>query len=166
MSTVILIAALSANHVIGRDGDLPWKLDADWAHFRKVTDGWPMIQGRKSASSRHALYGKEDNIILTSAESLDISWPHRIAHSLQEAIQSVQSYEKVFVLGGEGVFHEAITFADEMMLTHVEVEVEGDACFPEFDAADWDAELVMDQAADAHNDHPFRIIHWRRKRTQ
>lgn len=158
--TIILIAALSSNHVIGKDNVLPWHLPADWDHFKSYTDGWPMIQGRSSAQSTESLHSNERNIILSSASSLDLSFDHEIAHSLEEGILRLSGYKQFFIIGGDTIFRQSIDLADEMVLTHVEVDVEGDAFFPEFNKIDWTPHLLFRKESDEAHSHAFEVIRW------
>ncbi len=161
-SHVVLIAALSTNHVIGLDNRLPWKLAADWAYFKKVTTGFPMIMGRTSAESEDALYSDTRNIILTSQAALEISFDHQVADSFDAAFQLLHDFPRVFVIGGENIFRQAISFADEMILTHVQGVFEGDAYFPTFDEEAWEKTILLSQEADNENSHPFQIVKWAR----
>ena len=158
--TIILIAALSTNHVIGKDNLLPWNLPADWEHFKSYTNGWPMIQGRTSAQSEEALYSNERNIILSSANKLDLPFEHEIAHSLNEGISRLSDCEQIFIIGGETIFRQSMDLADEMVLTHVEVEVEGDAYFPEFDRQNWTPNLLFRKEPDESHTHAFEVVRW------
>ncbi len=45
---IVLVAAIGDNSVIGRDGQLPWRLKSDLQHFRKVTLNRPVVMGRKT----------------------------------------------------------------------------------------------------------------------
>lgn len=161
---VVLISALSTNRVIGIDNRLPWNLAADWAYFKKVTAGFPMIMGRTSAESDDALYSDTKNIVLTSRSSLDIPFDHQAANSFDTAFQFLHEYPRIFVIGGEKVFNQAISFADEMILTHVQSPFEGDAYFPEFDQEEWQKTVLLVHDADENNSHSFEIVKWVRTR--
>lgn len=160
---IVLIAALSKNHVIGLDNRLPWRLAADWDHFKQVTAGYPMIMGRTSAESEDALYSDTQNVILTRRASVEIPFDHDVAHSFQQAFTLLHPYPTIFVIGGEKVFKEAVSFADEMILTHIDLECEGDTFFPQFVEEEWQKTVLMVQKADAHNSHPFEIVRWIRR---
>lgn len=161
-SHIVLIAALSTNHVIGIENRLPWQLAADWAYFKQVTAGFPMVMGRTSAQSEEALYSDTENIILTSRSSVDIDFDHKVANSFGSAFNILKDYPRIFVIGGEKVFTKAISFADEMILTHVHGVFEGDSYFPQFDQTKWQKSILLSQEADEENSHPFEIVKWRR----
>lgn len=160
---IVLIAALSSNHVIGLDNRLPWKLATDWAYFKQVTAGYPMIMGRTSAESEDALFSDTHNVILSSRSSIEVTFDHQIADSFDSAFQLLASHPRVLVIGGENVFRQALPFADEMILTHIQAEFEGDSFFPVFEKANWERKVLLTQKADEENSHPFDIVSWTRK---
>jgi len=130
-----LIAAVASNGVIGKGGDLPWRLSDDLKRFKKLTMGHPIVMGRKTFDSiGRALPGRK-NIVITR----DTSWSFEgveVAHSLDEAL-SLAGEGEVFVIGGGEIYRQALPMASRMYLTLLAREVEGDAVFPEYDAAEW-----------------------------
>lgn len=119
-----------------------------------------MIQGRTSAQATESLHSNERNIILSSATSIDLSFEHEIAHSLEDAISRLSDYKQFFIIGGETIFRQSMELADEMVLTHVEVEVEGDAYFPKFDQSEWKAHLLSRHETDQDHAYSFEVIRW------
>jgi dihydrofolate reductase len=133
--TITVLAAVGANLVIGRDGQMPWHLPEDLAHFKAVTMGYTMVMGRKTYDSiGRALPGRRTIVITRQpgwhAPSVEV------AHSLPEAL-ALAGPADVFVIGGSEVYREAMPYADQMLLTEVEQSPEGDAFFPAFQASDW-----------------------------
>lgn len=122
-----------------------------------------MVMGRTSAESEDALYSDIQNIILTSQPSIDIDFDHKVAESFDSAFNSLIDYPRIFVIGGEKVFNDAISFADEMILTHVHGEFEGDTYFPKFDKMEWKKTVLMTHGADQDNSHPFEIVRWEKR---
>ena len=133
--TIILIAAVGANHVIGREGEMPWHLPEDLAHFKATTMGHTLVMGRKTYDSiGRALPGRR-TVVMTS----QIGWHApsiEVAHSLAEAL-ALAGPTEVFIVGGGQVYREAIPFADQLMLTEVDQSPEGDAVFPTIDPEHW-----------------------------
>ncbi|MDP5171396.1 MAG: dihydrofolate reductase [Bacteroidia bacterium] len=160
---VIIIAALSKNHVIGKDNKLPWSLPGDWKHFKEVTHGYPMIMGRLSAESEDALYSDVFNVVLTSQSRLDLGWPYVVANSFAGALDLVQGFDKVFVIGGQRVFEEALPVANRLELTHVDAVVDGDTFFPDFDQTIWDHDEGIAFRGVEGNSHDFIILKWKRR---
>ena len=45
---ISIIVATDKNNLIGKDNDLPWRIPADLAYFKKVTLGSTIVMGRKT----------------------------------------------------------------------------------------------------------------------
>jgi dihydrofolate reductase len=134
---VALVAAVARDGVIGRDGGLPWRLPEDMAHFRSVTIGQPVVMGRRTWESLpvrfRPLPGRR-NVVVTRNASWHEDGAERSA-SLDEALQLLAGVERVSVIGGGELFSAALPIADELLLTEIDLDVEGDTFFPEFDRA-------------------------------
>ena len=140
MKTVI-IAALSKNRVIGRDNSIPWHYPADMKHFRRTTNGHPVVAGRKTYESFQVrpLPGRL-NFILSRNPAYISDEGVIICQDLQHAITTARQRDaqKLFILGGAEIYNLALPLIDEMILTHLPIEVEGDAYFPAWDKSEWE----------------------------
>ncbi|MDR3311808.1 MAG: dihydrofolate reductase [Spirochaetaceae bacterium] len=127
---IIIIAAISENRVIGKDGGLPWHIPDDLRHFRELTDGCPCIMGRKTYESlpNRPLPNREN--IVVSSQLREYGAGVRVFPSLEEAIGYCKDRGKVFVCGGGSLYNRAIALADTIELTLVHRTVEGDTWFP------------------------------------
>ena len=133
--TITVLAAVGANLVSGRDGDMPWHLPQDLAHFKATTMGHTMVMGRKTYDAiGRALPGRR-TIVITRQKGWHAPGVE-VAHSLADAL-ALAGPTEVFVIGGGQVYREAIPFADQMMLTEIDQSPEGDAFFPPFEADHW-----------------------------
>jgi dihydrofolate reductase len=152
-----LIAAMSSNRVIGNKGRLPWgHLPKDWAHLFEVTDGIPMIMGRKSYDTPDRVASPNSlNIVVTSQADFPLDIGFERANTLDAALQIVenQNFKEVFVIGGGTIFEQIINKADKIFLTVVHAEFEGDAFFPEFSEKDF--KLIQRQNFDADEQHKY-----------
>ncbi|MBI2970919.1 MAG: dihydrofolate reductase [Candidatus Aenigmarchaeota archaeon] len=137
MSTIIVIAAVSENNVIGKGGKLPWNIPEDLQRFRQLTLHSPVIMGRKTYESLPVKPLKDrTNIVLTR----DKNYSPRgciVKHSLQDALEYCKQYGKVFIIGGQSVFEEGMKIADVVELTRVHKNYDGDAFFPEMVPDEW-----------------------------
>ena len=153
--TIILLAAVGANHVIGREGEMPWHLPEDLAHFKATTMGHTLVMGRKTFDSiGRALPGRR-TVVMTS----QIGWHApsvEVAHSLAEAL-ALAGPTEVFIVGGGEIYQQAMPFADQLMLTEVDQSPEGDVVFPTIDPAHW-----RETARQAHEG--FAFVTYERKR--
>ncbi|MBS0436968.1 MAG: dihydrofolate reductase [Proteobacteria bacterium] len=142
-----LIAAVARNRVIGRGGELVWRESADQQHFRRVTLGCPVIMGRKTWDSLPARFrplpGRR-NIVVTRNAGWHAEGAER-AGSLAEALRLAQDAAKVFVIGGAELYALALPQADELVLTEIEAELDGDVFFP-----DWPRERFALAASEPH----------------
>ena len=156
-----LVVARAANGVIGRDGDLPWRLKSDLALFKANTLGKPVIMGRKTWDSllKKPLPGRM-NIVLTRDGSFEPT-NAVVCESFLEAVQMAKEQaeddgvDEVCVIGGRALFEMALPKAKRLYLTEVDATVEGDVTFPEFDEAPWTQVRREEHPAGEGDDHAF-----------
>lgn len=160
---VVLVAALANDGVIGRDGALPWRLPDDLRHFRQRTLGRPVILGRKTWESiGRALPGRL-NLVVTRQPAY-VAEGAEVVHDVDEALARAArtGADEACVIGGGEIYALTLPRADELVLTHVDADVEGDARFPAFDASQWTVVEEHAHPADARHAHAFRIVVYRR----
>jgi len=137
MSEIIIIAAVSKNGVIGKDGNIPWKIKEDFQHFKKLTLGYPVIMGRKTWDSLPKKPLKDRlNIVLTRQEDFKPEGAV-VKKSLEEAVDYCQNYGKIFIAGGQSAYEKALPIADRLELTKIQRDYEGDSYFPIVNWEDW-----------------------------
>ena len=129
-----LIVAMDHGRLIGRAGDLPWRIPADLKRFKQITMGTPIIMGRRTHVSIGCPLPGRKNIVVTRNPSFQ-SEGCLIAHSLPEALSAAG--EDAFVIGGASLYGEALATADIVHLTVVHTELDGDTYFPPFDLTCW-----------------------------
>ena len=135
---ISLIAALGKNRAIGKDNGLIWKLPGDLPRFKALTQGHPVIMGRKTWESlperSRPLPGRA-NIVITRDSSY--AAPGAIlAQSFPEALSRARDAEgadEIFAIGGQQVYECALPFASRLYLTLVDAEKEADAFFPAYE---------------------------------
>jgi len=156
-----LVVARAANGVIGRDGDLPWRLKSDLALFKANTLGKPVIMGRKTWDSlpRKPLPGRM-NIVLSRDGSFEPT-NAVVCESFLEAVQMAKEQaeddgvDEVCVIGGRALFEMALPKAKRLYLTEVDATVDGDVTFPEFDESAWTQVRREEHPAGEGDDHAF-----------
>ncbi len=165
---ITLIAAVAENGVIGRDLDMPWKLSTDLKRFKALTMGKPMIMGRKTFLSvgERPLPGRPHIIISRNPDyrpdGVDVVSSLEVALSLAKNKAQALGVDEVFVAGGGEIYRQAMPFADQLSVTHVEVSLEGDTFFPQIDLAVF--EKIDETAAPAgdKDNYPVRFATYRR----
>ena len=159
---MFLIYAVASNGVIGRENTLPWRLPADLKRFKALTMDKPMIMGRKTWESlpRRPLPGR-DNIVL-SRDGQYAAPGARVYTSIDAAIEAAKGLARVagkaevFVTGGSAIYANALPFSDRLYITEVDVELDGDASFPEFDEAEFEETRRDRKSTRLNSSHPSR----------
>ncbi len=136
MTTISLIVATANNGVIGINNTLPWHLPEDLKRFRALTTGHHIVMGRKTYESLGRLLPNRVTVIVTRNKSYKVEGA-LIAHSLQEAVKLCKNDDEVFIIGGAELYKEGLKVAQQLYVTEVDLDVQGDAFFPEFDLQDW-----------------------------
>ena len=129
---LILIAAMAANRVIGRNNAIPWQIPEEIAHFKATTMGHPLIMGRKTYVSIGGPLPGRRNIIVTANPSFQAHPDCTVAVSLAQAIALCEGAEKVFVIGGAQLYQAALPLAHTLILTVIGKDFVGDTFFPDF----------------------------------
>lgn len=164
---VVLIAAVSENNVIAKDGEMPWKLSSDLKYFKNQTWGLPVLMGRKTLDAfggGKPLPGRL-NIILTHNKDLNPDGVV-IVTSLKDAefIAQQNDYNVLMVIGGGQIYSQTIDKADKLLVTRVHKTIEnGDTFFPTIDEKKWKLTSNQDFPADAKNSDPYSFQVWERK---
>ena len=132
-----LIVARSKNNVIGRNGEIPWKIKGEQKQFRELTTGNVVVMGRKSYEEIGHPLPNRKNIIVSKSKTFTGENLVTVG-SLQEALD-ISRDENVYISGGYGLFKEALPLVDKMYITEVDITVDnGDVFFPEFDGNEFD----------------------------
>ncbi len=126
---LILIAAVTAKRVIGIDGRLPWHISGDLKRFKLLTTGHTVLMGRRTYESIGRPLPNRRNVVLTSGTIPGIE----TYASLDAALDALKDEEKVFVIGGGQLYAQSLARADELLLTVVEGDFEGDTFFPPYE---------------------------------
>ncbi|MBL8318510.1 MAG: dihydrofolate reductase [Burkholderiaceae bacterium] len=167
--TLALIAAVARNGVVGRDGRLPWHIPQDMAHFKAVTAGCPVIMGRRTWDSlppRFRPLPGRLNIVVTRQASWRADGAHSVRSldaAVDRASQACAPGQRIFVIGGAELYAQALPLADELELTEVLRDFDGDARFPA-----WNREAFVEARRERHAAEgelpPFDFVTYRRSK--
>ncbi len=162
---IALVVARARNGVIGRDGDLPWRLRSDLQRFKTITMGKPCLMGRSTWESLplRPLPGRL-NLVL----SRDLSYEEKgkakgavVCANLSDALDIAREtaeddgVDEVCVIGGTALFEATLARAKRLYITEVEAEPEGDAHFPAFDESAFREVSIERHDAGEKDDHAF-----------
>jgi dihydrofolate reductase len=140
--TVVLVAAVAENGVIGRDNALPWRLKSDMRRFRVRTWGKPVVMGRKTFQSVGKPLPGRTNIVVSRGS--DFSAPGVVvAPDLRAALETARGdalrrgADEIVVIGGAEIYAQTLPIAGRLDLTLVKARPEGNTRFPPFDPQAW-----------------------------
>jgi|SaaInlStandDraft_1057018.scaffolds.fasta_scaffold49760_2 dihydrofolate reductase len=151
-----LIVAYDRNRVMGKGQDLPWRLPADLAHFKRETMGKTVVMGRKTWESIGFPLPKRKNVVL-SRTLQQIQEGVDCFNDLESALEALQGEEDVMIIGGATLYSQALEMGvDEIILTKVMADVEGDVIFPEWDESAW--KLLGEEFRSADDKNPYDLI--------
>lgn len=163
-TVVALIVAVARNGVIGRNGDLPWRLSSDLKLFRRLTMGKPIIMGRRTWDTLHRkpLDGR-DNIVVTRDRSFRPAGA-TVVHSIKDAIAAGRKAaaaggaEEIMVIGGAEIYRAALPCAGRLYWTEVDADPEGDTHFPATDRSAWREVRREDIPRGAKDEYEARLV--------
>ena len=158
---ISLIVAMAANRVIGRQGNIPWKIPGEQKLFKKITLGHAVIVGRRTYESIGRPLPGRLNIIVTRNRNY-LAAGCTVVHDLPSALNSCpQDESEVFICGGGQLYHEALSLADRIYLTVIPKEIPGDTYFPDIPSTEFRVkESKTIQGAEPYSFH----IYERRRR--
>jgi len=138
------IAALSENRVIGNGNDIPWRIPEDFKWFKATTMGGVLVMGRKTWDSiGRPLPGRKTAVV--SRSHPDLPEGVDLLDSL-EAVDSRNYQDQIWICGGAEIYRQALPKCQELYLTLVKRQVEGDAFFPDFEVSFELAEVIRDES--------------------
>lgn len=139
---IVIVAAVARNGVIGRDGEMPWRLSTDLQRFKRLTMGKPIVMGRKTFEAiGKPLPGRLNIVVTRSAGHVaeDVATAPDLAAALDLAREEARRSGalEIAVVGGGEIYARAMQFADRLYITHVEAKPDGDVLFPPIDPTIW-----------------------------
>lgn len=160
-----LIAAVADNGVIGKGNDIPWHLPDDLKYFSQVTKGNIVIMGRKTWESipeKFRPLPDRLNIVVRSSPSKEVKalgtvWCKSISEAITIAKTTGKQCSHIFFMGGHGIYEESIDLCDELYLTRVHLEPEGDVFFPDWNTHDWELKSYIAREAESGPKYDFEI---------
>ena len=131
------VVAISENHAIGKDNQLPWHISADLQHFKRLTAGGVVIMGRITFESMGAKpLPNRVNIVVTSDTHYQDTYPTiSVVASLPQAIEQATDVaqekllDTIWVIGGERMFCESLNLANRLEITHVATMIDNATAF-------------------------------------
>lgn len=163
-----MIAAVGRNGAIGSGGALPWRLPSDFAFYKAITMGKPLIMGRKTFESIGRPLPGRTNIVVTRQKDYA---PEGVVvvPSLEAGIEHARTVvardgvDEIFINGGGELYVQAMPLADRLYITHVDADPEGDTFFPAIDERQWSGKTLDEVRPDARDSAAFIVKIYDRK---
>lgn len=161
-----IIAAVAQNGVIGRGGQLPWRLPADLQRFKRITMGHTMIMGRRTWESiGRALPGRRSIVVTRQTGYRIADETVTIADGLDAALElaAAAGETEAFIVGGGELYRAALPKAERLYYTRVRANVDGEIYFPSINWDAWHRTESEEHGADEKNEHPFTFEVYERR---
>lgn len=167
-ASVSIIAAVGANGVIGAGNAIPWRLPSDFAHFKRITMGKPLIMGRKTFESIGKPLPGRTNIVITRRgdyrqDGVLVAPSLGAALALAQSKAKLDAVDEVMIGGGGEIYREALPLADRLYITHVDAAPDGDALFPVIDPTIWKVVAELPVERTERDSAEFRVKVYERR---
>ena len=161
---ILLIAAVAKNGVIGKENDLVWKIPTDFKRFKALTSDNYILMGRKTFESLGKPLPNRTHLVITRNSDFQVPEGHHVFKSVEDAFIYCNKLgiEKLYVIGGGEIYKQTMPLADELVITEVDAEPEGDTYFPEIDPNIWKIVSKESHPADEKNQYPFSFVDYER----
>jgi len=152
-----LVLAVADNGVIGREGQLPWRLPDDLKHFRQVTLGKAVLMGRRTFQSIGKPLAGRRNLVLSRSDRELMAGAERV-RSLDEALERLDGVAEVCVIGGAALYELTLPFASRIYLTRVQGSPPGDTVFALSNLNGWRESERVEHAVDERHRYAMSFI--------
>lgn len=156
-----LIWAQDANGNIGKDNQMPWRLPADLAYFKKQTTGKTIVMGRKTYDSLGKALPNRENIVLTRDPELTLA-DASVVHTKADILKRAET-EDIFIIGGAQIYALFADDADRLYVTKIAATFDADTAFP---VLDWQAFRLVQELPghiDEKNKYPHAFFVYERE---
>ncbi|OAN18999.1 diacylglycerol kinase [Photobacterium jeanii] len=153
---ISMIAAMANDRVIGKDNAMPWHLPADFAWFKRSTLGKPIVMGRKTFESIGRPLPGRHNIVISRNPEFQADGVTVVA-DIDAAIAAAGDVAEVMIIGGGSIYQACLPKADQLYLTFIDAEVDGDTRFPEWGEA-WTLDHEEHYQADEKNAYDMHFV--------
>ena len=134
---IFLIAAVDKNLAIGKDGKIPWHIKEDLQYFQKNTLNTAMIMGRSTFESIGKPLPNRQNIVMTRSPA-NREGVIEVLDSTTAIKEAKKASSKISIIGGESIYKEFLPLASKLLITEINITVEGaDTFFPAWNKQKW-----------------------------
>ncbi len=155
---IVMLVAAAENGVIGSDGDMPWHLPDDLKRFKDVTMGHPIVMGRRTWESIGKPLPGRTNIVLTRNRDYTADGAC-MATDMTSILHHANGADTIMVIGGGEIYRMLLPVADEIRITRVHAEIDGDTTFPSLDDG-WVLQESSRHAVDERHAYAMTFETW------
>ncbi len=148
---IAMIVAADLENGIGKNNALLCHLPNDLKFFKQTTSGYPILMGRKTFDSIGKALPNRRNVVIS--KTLNSLAGCEVYASIELALEALAQEPKVFIIGGDSIYKQALSYTNEVILTRIHHRFEADAFFPELPEQEW--ELVFNAAHEADEKHLY-----------
>lgn len=161
VSQLSAVVAISQDGVIGRNGDLPWRLSGDLKRFKSLTMGGVLIMGRKTYDSIGRPLPGRTTVVLTR----DTEWSRDGVHTANDEREAIKiaANRPTFVVGGAEIYRQMLPRCERVLLTRVLADVEGDT-FLDLDLTDFEVRDCQKHPSTERDEYATEFIEYHRKK--
>ena len=128
-----IIVAHDPNRVIGNGPNIPWHIKEDFLHFKRTTLNHTLIMGSTTFNSIGKPLPNRKTIVINNSLDFDAMGEEVCTNLNEIIIKYKDSDEVVFVVGGASIYRQLIDYTNEMIISLVKKEYEGNIYFPEYE---------------------------------
>lgn len=166
---ISMIAAVAENGVIGSGQAMPWRIPSDFAFFKRMTLGKPIVMGRKQFETVGKPLPGRTNIVVTRQENYQAEGVEvfgNVDEALERAMAVVEAAggEEVMVIGGGDIYAQVLGRADRLYISHVDLSPSGDVYFPPIDPTEWVVVDLPEVEPSTKDDASYRVKVYERRR--
>lgn len=165
---LVHVVAMTRGAVIGAKGAMPWRMSSDLKHFKAATWGKPMVMGRKTFESIGRPLPGRESIVVTRARDFVVPGV-LVAHDVPSALALAQDHAKamganeIAVIGGGEIFRQTLAQTDELLVTELDLDRDGDAHYPPIDAKVWRETSRVAHPKGERDDAAFSVVRYVRR---
>lgn len=158
-----MIVAMAKNHIIGKDNKMPWHLPDDLKYFKVQTLNKPVIMGRKTFESLGSRPLPNRPNLVISRNPNYLAFGAEVFSSVEAAIASQNDAVEIMLIGGAQIYTQWIDRVDQLLITEVDLNPEGDAFFPPIDYQAWREVSRQHHAVDEKHPYSFDFVCYQKR---
>ncbi|MFT5504549.1 MAG: dihydrofolate reductase [Gammaproteobacteria bacterium] len=152
-----IVCAMDKKNLIGSNNQLPWRMPADLKFFKETTMGKPIIMGRKTWQSIGRPLPGRKNIVISRNPDF-FAEGATVMQNMESAMALIDDAPEAMLIGGATLYEQTLDQVDNLFITEIDHEFDGDTWFPEISTLIWKECWRKNHSADSVNPHPYSFV--------